>query len=45
MHNGKKLPTRPDYRNESLRLIIEEDRAPHYKDPEKILHDIEITEK
>lgn len=43
--DGKKLLTRPDYRSESLRLIIEVDGTPHYKDPEKILHDIEITEK
>ena len=32
-HNGQKYKIRPDYRSESLKLIIEFDGLPHYKNP------------
>ncbi len=43
--NGKKLRTRPDYRSESLRLIIEVDGTPHYTNPYTILCDAEKTKQ
>lgn len=39
--NGKNYRQRPDYRSESLKLIVEFDGLPHYKDPEIILKDEE----
>lgn len=41
----KKLRTRPDYRSESLKMIIEFDGLPHYKRPDVIQNDILKTEK
>ena len=40
---GKKLGTRPDYRSESLKMIIEFDGLPHYTNPDVILKDIQNT--
>lgn len=37
--NGEKCSYRPDYRSESLKLIIEFDGTGHYKDPSKIVDD------
>ncbi len=36
-----KCRKRPDYRSESLKLIIEFDGLPHYNSPKKILDDLE----
>jgi len=41
--DGKKLGTRPDYRSESLKMIIELDGLPHYTNPDVILKDIQNT--
>lgn len=41
--DGKKLGTRPDYRSESLKMIIEFDGLPHYTNPDVILKDIQNT--
>ena len=38
-HNGQKYKIRPDYRSESLKLIIEFDGLPHYKNPDTIEKD------
>ena len=38
-HNGQKYKIRPDYRSESLKLIIEFDGLPHYKNPNTIEKD------
>ena len=35
--DGKQSRIRPDYRSESLKLIIEFDGLQHYQNPEKIL--------
>ena len=37
--DGKKY--RPDYRSETLKLIVEFDGLPHYTNPQNILNDIE----
>lgn len=39
--NGKHYRQRPDYRSETLKLIVEFDGLPHYKDPEIIFKDEE----
>lgn len=41
--NGVKRRIRPDYRSESLKLIIEFDGLQHYNDPTKIIKDKENT--
>ena len=38
-YNGQKYKIRPDYRSESLKLIIEFDGLPHYKNPNTIEKD------
>ena len=43
MLDGKKLGTRPDYRSESLKLIVEFDGLPHYTNPDVILKDQQNT--
>lgn len=42
--DGKKLSTRPDYRSESLKLIVEFDGLPHYTNPDVILKDQQNTQ-
>ncbi len=42
--DGKKLGTRPDYRSESLKMIVEFDGLPHYTNPDVILKDLQNTE-
>jgi hypothetical protein len=42
--NGQRYRKRPDYRSESLKLIIEFDGLPHYTNPDVIEKDIENTE-
>ena len=42
-YNGKKYRIRPDYRSDSLKLIIEFDGIQHYKDPSKIEKDHKNT--
>ena len=42
--NGEKFRNRPDYRSESLKLIVEFDGLPHYNSPETILKDKKNTE-
>lgn len=42
--DGKKLGTRPDYRSESLKMIVEFDGLPHYINPDVILKDLQNTE-
>ena len=37
--NGKKRKMRPDYRSETLKLIVEIDGLPHYQNPENIVKD------
>lgn len=39
--NGEKSRRRPDYRSESLKLIVEFDGFQHYTNPDKILDDLE----
>ncbi|MDE6378036.1 MAG: DUF559 domain-containing protein [Duncaniella sp.] len=41
--NGVKRRIKPDYRSETLKLIIEFDGLLHYTDPENIVTDIERT--
>lgn len=41
--NGVKRRIKPDYRSETLKLIIEFDGLLHYTDPENIITDIERT--
>lgn len=41
--NGKVIRKRPDYRSETLKMIIEFDGVPHYKDPAKIIDDKKTT--
>lgn len=41
---GVKSRKRPDYRSESLKLIVEFDGIPHYTMPSNIIRDIENTE-
>lgn len=41
--NGKKLTTRPDFRSESLKLIIEFDGLQHYNNPVNIIKDEQYT--
>lgn len=41
--DGKKCRKRPDYRSETLKLIIEVDGLPHYTNPQNILNDKETT--
>lgn len=43
--DGKKLRARPDYRSETLRLIVEFDGVQHYTSPERIRRDFFNTEK
>ena len=38
------IRTRPDYRSETLKLIVEVDGLPHYDNPENIIKDIQKTE-
>ena len=38
-YNGVKYKIRPDYRSDSLKLIIEFDGLPHYKNPDTIQKD------
>lgn len=38
-HNGKKYMGRPDYRSDSLNLIVEFDGLPHYRNPDIITKD------
>ena len=38
-HDGKKYKIRPDYRSDSLKLIVEFDGLPHYKNPDSIERD------
>lgn len=45
MLNGKKCRYRPDYRSESLKLIVEFDGLPHYKDPCVIEKDLKQTKE
>ena len=40
-NSGRKF--RPDWRSESLKLIVEFDGLPHYQKPTQILSDIERT--
>lgn len=42
--DGKSYRTRPDYRSESLRLIVEFDGLQHYTKPDKIESDHKTTE-
>ena len=37
--DGKKFNGRPDYRSEKLKMIIEFDGLPHYKNPDVIIND------
>ena len=39
MYDGKKLLTRPDYRSETLKLIVEFDGLQHYQSPDRIAAD------
>ncbi|WP_270777411.1 DUF559 domain-containing protein [Segatella buccae] len=39
MHGGKAYRIRPDYRCDELKLIVEFDGLPHYKDPKVIVKD------
>jgi hypothetical protein len=39
--NGRKSRCRPDYRSESLKLIVEFDGLQHYTSPDKIIDDFE----
>lgn len=41
--NGVKTRKRPDYRSDSLKLIVEFDGLPHYTSPVKIYDDLETT--
>lgn len=41
--DGKSYRTRPDYRSESLRLIVEFDGLQHYTKPDRIESDIKTT--
>ncbi len=43
-HNGVKYRIRPDYRSDSLKLIVEFDGLPHYQDPAVIIKDDKNTE-
>lgn len=43
-HNGVKHRIRPDYRNDSLKLIVEFDGLPHYQDPAVIIKDDKNSE-
>lgn len=38
-HNSQKYKIRPDYRSDSLKLIVEFDGLPHYKNPDSIEKD------
>lgn len=42
--NGRKSRLRPDYRSESLKMIVEFDGLPHYTNPRNILEDKRKTE-
>ena len=39
-HNGQKYKIRPDYKSDSLKLIVEFDGLPHYTNPDSIEKDI-----
>ena len=41
--NGKKCLKRPDYRSETLKMIVEFDGTPHYMNPDVIIKDKETT--
>lgn len=41
---GKRLLIRPDYRSETLKLIVEFDGVQHYTSPEQIRKDVSNTE-
>lgn len=43
-HNGVKYKIRPDYRSDSLKLVVEFDGLPHYQDPAVIIKDDKNTE-
>ena len=43
--DGKKLRSRPDYRSEKLKMIVEFDGVQHYTSPERIRRDIDNTKK
>jgi hypothetical protein len=45
MVNGTNIRSRPDYRSEELKLIIEFDGLQHYTKPDIIEKDIKITER
>jgi len=42
-YNGKRLKIRPDYRSESLGLVVEFDGIQHYQNPLRIIGDEENT--
>ena len=41
--NGKRVKTRPDYRSEEIKLIVEFDGIPHYQSPIVVREDIRKT--
>ena len=41
--SGERIRSRPDYRSESLKLIVEFDGLPHYTNPDNILRDEKNT--
>ena len=43
-HNSQKHKIRPDYRSDSLKLVVEFDGLPHYKNPDSIEKDKKIKE-
>ena len=43
--DGKKLRSRPDYRSEKLKMIVEFDGVQHYTSPERIRRDFSNSEK
>lgn len=43
LHGDKKYSIRPDYRSDSLKLLVEFDGLPHYQDPNVIKKDGENT--
>ena len=43
--DGKKIRSRPDYRSEKLKMIVEFDGVQHYTSPERIRRDYDNTKK
>ena len=43
LHNNESYKIRPDYRSDSLKLIVEFDGLPHYTDPAVIIKDDKNT--